>query len=82
MLSGLGGVSGQKGKNPDLTYFKRGCVITLLRGGGRKKIFYMKVSKDNQHPSRNVELNPLKGLGVIEIPRKFSYPHILGEGKG
>ena len=75
MLSGLGGVSAQKGKNSDLTYFKRGCVITLLRGrqGGRGKIDMMKVSKDNQHPSRNFELNPaLKGSGVIGIPRKFS----------
>ena len=43
-----------------------------IEGGGRKKIFYTKVFKDNQHPSRNFELNPLKGLGVIEIPRKFS----------
>ena len=39
MLSGLGGVSGQKGKNPDLTYFKRGCVITLLRGEVESKFF-------------------------------------------
>ena len=69
MLSGLGGVSAQKCKNPDLTYFKRGCVIV---GGGKNQKFHMKVSKDNQHPSRNFELNPLKGLGVIEIPRKFS----------
>ena len=37
MLSGLGGVSAQKGKNPDLTYFKRGCVITLLRQGRQKE---------------------------------------------
>ena len=82
MLSGLGGVSAQKCKNPDLTYFKRGCVITLLRGGDRKKIFYMKVFKDNQHPSRNFELNPLKGLGVIEIPRKFILAPLFGRGKG
>ena len=43
-----------------------------IEGGGRKKMFYKNVSKDNQHPSRNFELNPMKGLGVIEIPRKFS----------
>ena len=44
----------------------------------------MKVSMDNQHPSRNFELNPLKGLGVIEIPRKFSYPpySVGGRGRG
>ena len=53
-----------------------------IEGGGRKKIFYMKVSKDNQHPSRNFELNPLKGLGVIEIPRKFSYPSYPRVGEG
>ena len=53
-----------------------------VEGGGRKKIFYMKVSKDNQHPSRNFELNPLKGLGVIEIPRKFILAPLFGRGKG
>ena len=53
-----------------------------IEGGGRKKIFYMKVSKDNQHPSRNFELNPLNGLGVIEIPRKFILAPLFGRGKG
>ena len=53
-----------------------------IEGGGRKNIFYTKVSKDNQHPSRNFELNPLKGLGVIEIPRKFSNPPLFREGEG
>jgi len=53
-----------------------------VEGGGRKKIFYMKVSKDNQHPSRNLELNPLNGLGVIEIPRKFILAPLFRRGKG
>ena len=37
---------------------------------------------DNQHPSRIFELNPLKGLGVIEIPRKFSCPPYPRGGEG
>ena len=53
-----------------------------IEGGGRKKIFYTKVSKDNQHPSRNFELNPLNGLGVIEIPRKFILAPLFRRGKG
>ena len=31
-------------------------------GGGKNQILYMKVSKDNQPPSRHFELNPLKCL--------------------
>ena len=53
-----------------------------IEGGGRKKIFYMKVSKNNQHPSRNFELNPLNGLGVIEISRKFILAPLFRRGKG
>ena len=53
-----------------------------IEGGGRKKIFYTKVSKDNQHPSRNFELNPFNGLGVIEIPRKFILAPLFRMGKG
>ena len=53
-----------------------------VEGGDRKKIFFTKVSKDNQHPSRNFELNPLKGLGVIEIPRKFSLAPLFWRGEG
>ena len=53
-----------------------------IEGGGRKKIFYTKVSKDNQHNSRNFELNPLNGLGVIEIPRKFILAPLFRRGKG
>ena len=37
--------------------------------------------KDNQHPSRNFELNPLRGLGVIEIPRKLILA-LIPEGGG
>ena len=81
-LSGLGGVSGQKCKNPNLMYFKRGCVITLLRGEVERKFFYMKVSKDNQHPSRNFELNPLKDKELFKIPRKFSLAPLFRRGKG
>ena len=53
-----------------------------IEGEGRKTFFKTKVSKDNQHPSRNVELNPLKGLGVIEIPRKFILAPLFQRGKG
>ena len=53
-----------------------------IEGGGRKKIFYTKVSKDNQHPSRNFELNPLKGKELFKIPRKFSLAPLFRKGKG
>ena len=53
-----------------------------IEGGGRENIFYTTVSKDNQHPSRNFDLNPFKGLGVIDIPRKFSLTPLFQRGKG
>ena len=49
-----------------LIYFKRGCVITPLWGGGKNQMFYIKISNVNYHPARYFELNPLRCLGVIE----------------
>ena len=72
----------KKYKNQNLTYFKRGCVITQFRWEVWLRFFFQKLRMSIRQVIWKFELNPSKGWGVIDIPREFPFWGGVGEEKG